>query len=217
MSVLFDYQRRRRIDLPESVLCEGKTVDSLSSLIMELHRRRSRILFTRLSAEFHALLPPAARGLLRYHGESQTAVLGGGLPERRSGSVAVVTAGTSDLRAAQEAIRTLAYLGIRSALFADLGVAGPWRLESRLPAIDRHRIIIAAAGMDAALFSVLGGRSRRPIIALPTSQGYGVATGGYAALASALASCAPGLVVVNIDNGYGAACAAARMLASRHA
>lgn len=217
MSVLFDYRRRRRIDLPESVLCEGKTLGSLSSLILELHRRRARVLFTRLSEDRHALLPPAAKSLLSYHSESHTAVLGGGLPKRHSGSVAIVTAGTSDLRAAQEAARTLAYLGIRSSLFADLGVAGPWRLESRLTAIDRHRIIIAAAGMDAALFSVLGGRSRRPIIALPTSQGYGVASGGYAALASALASCAPGLVAVNIDNGYGAACAAARMLASGNA
>ncbi|MBL8704068.1 MAG: AIR carboxylase family protein, partial [Rhodospirillales bacterium] len=107
---------------------------------------------------------------------------------------------------------TLRYYGVGVSEIADVGVAGLWRLTARLDEIRRHKVVIVAAGMDAALPSVLGGLVAAPVIAVPTSVGYGVAVGGQTALNAALASCAPGVTVVNIDNGYGAACAALRIL-----
>jgi NCAIR mutase (PurE)-related protein len=126
--------------------------------------------------------------------------------------VAIVSAGTSDGAVAWEAARTLDYLGIGHRLFEDCGVAGLWRLTERLPEINEHDVVIAVAGMDAALASVMGGLTAKPLLAVPTSVGYGVAQGGESALHSMLASCAPGVSVFNVDNGYGAACAAARIV-----
>ena len=126
--------------------------------------------------------------------------------------IGIVTAGTSDLGVAGEAARTLAFHGYAAPIIADVGVAGLWRLLERLEEIRRLRVIIAVAGMEGALFSVLAGLVAAPVIALPSSVGYGVATGGRVALEAALASCAPGLTVVNIDNGFGAACAAIGMM-----
>ena len=125
--------------------------------------------------------------------------------------IGIVCAGTSDLPVAREAQATLAFCGHTAPLIADVGVAGLWRLQDRLPEITRFKIVIAVAGMEGALFSVLAGLVRAPVIAVPTSVGYGVAEGGRAALTSALASCAPGIVTVNIDNGFGAAAAAIKM------
>ena len=121
-------------------------------------------------------------------------------------------AGTSDASVASEAARTLTFSGVKCQTIVDVGVAGLWRLEARLDEIRQADIVIAVAGMDAALVSVLGGLVAAPVIAVPTSVGYGVAAGGSAALHSSLASCAQGVTVVNIDNGFGAACAAVRML-----
>jgi NCAIR mutase (PurE)-related protein len=126
--------------------------------------------------------------------------------------VAIVCAGTSDVAVAREAARTLRYHGEVATVIADVGVAGLWRLTRRLDDIRQHPIVIVVAGMDAALPSVLGGLVAGCVIAVPTSVGYGVAAGGRAALDAVLASCAPGITVVNIDNGYGAACAALRLL-----
>jgi NCAIR mutase (PurE)-related protein len=130
----------------------------------------------------------------------------------RGAHIAIICAGTSDVAVAREAQRTLAYQGEISTLIADIGVAGLWRLTSRIEDIRAHLVLIVVAGMDAALASVAGGLFSGPIIAVPTSVGYGVAEGGHVALNAMLASCAPGLSVVNIDNGYGAACAALRLL-----
>jgi NCAIR mutase (PurE)-related protein len=123
-----------------------------------------------------------------------------------------VAAGTSDQQVATEAARTLEFSGVETNTIVDVGVAGIWRLEARLDEIRAADIVIAVAGMDAAIVSVLGGLVGAPIIAVPTSVGYGVAAGGTTALNSALASCAQGVAVMNIDNGFGAACAAIRML-----
>jgi NCAIR mutase (PurE)-related protein len=113
---------------------------------------------------------------------------------------------------AREAARTLHFLGYSHNLYEDTGVAGLWRLAGRLEEINSHQVVIVVAGLDAALASVLGGLSARPIVAVPTSVGYGLARAGESALASMLVSCAPGVSVMNIDNGYGAACAAVRIL-----
>jgi len=218
MSVIFDYLRHHRIGLPESVYCEGKDANILNDLLAELVQKASHpVLFTRLASRQLSLLDPALTGLLDYDEISLTAYLNGVFPQLEKGSVAIVAAGTSDLGVTLEAGRTLSYLGIRNTVYADVGVAGFWRLQERIEEINTHNVVIVVAGMDAALASVVGGMTDRPVIAVPTSIGYGVAKGGTAALNSMLASCASGLMVTNIDNGYGAACAAFRILRNQYA
>jgi len=212
MSILFDHSRPERIGLPETVYCQGKTVDAVASLMREhASPLASPLLFTRLAKDMFEAIPEEVRKLADYHELSRTAWTGV-LPEVKRGSAALVSAGTSDGPVLWEAARTLEYLGIRRTVFEDSGVAGLWRLAGRLDEINAHDAIIIVAGMDAALASVLGGLTPKPVIAVPTSVGYGAAEGGKAALLSMLASCAPGVAVMNIDNGYGAACAAARIL-----
>ena len=210
-SSIIDYGRRKRIGLPESIFCAGKSPEAIDRIIAKLKlRKREPFLFTRLSREKLAALKHG--GLLEYDPVSQTAFLNGTWPKLRTLSVAIVSAGTSDASVAHEAHRTLEHLGLEGKLFSDVGVAGLWRLQKRLPHINRCDVGIVVAGMDAALASVLGGLTPKPLIAVPTSVGYGVAHGGVSAMQSMLSSCAPGVTVVNIDNGYGAACAAYRML-----
>lgn len=210
--ILFDHARRARIGLPEAVFCEGKPRETLVALLRRFPRGCGEpILFTRLAPEVFAALPDDARRGYDYDAISRTA-FGERLPERAGGSVAVVSAGAADAPVAREAARTLDYLGIARTLFEDCGVAGLWRLSERLPEINAHSAVIAVAGLEGALASVLGGLTPLPVFAVPTSVGYGVARGGAAALSGMLASCAPGVAVLNIDNGYGAACAAARVV-----
>ncbi len=212
MNILFDHSRPERIGLPETVFCQGKSLEAVIQLMVE-HTApgAAPILFTRLSPEVHARIPEETRALVDYHPLSATAWTGV-LPPVKRGRVALVSAGTSDGPVLWEAARTLGYLGIAHRVFEDGGVAGLWRLATRLDEINGHDVIIIAAGMDAALASVLGGLTPRPLVAVPTSVGYGAAQGGMAALHAMLASCAPGVAVMNIDNGYGAACAAARII-----
>ena len=210
--VLFDFDRDARIGLPETVFCQGKPVETLIALLRKFARGNGHsVLFTRLSLDVFSSLPRDVRDGVDYHANSRTA-WGETLPRRGSGRVAVVSAGTSDGAVAWEAARTLRYLGIEHSLFEDCGVAGLWRLLERLPQINEHDVVIAVAGMDAALTSVLGGLTAKPLLAVPTSVGYGTVKNGESALHSMLASCAPGVSVFNVDNGYGAACAAARIM-----
>lgn len=210
--VLFDFDRNARIGLPESVFCQGKPPGTLIALLRKFARGSGHpVLFTRLSSDVVATLPQDVRDGVDYDARSGTA-WGDALPRRPAGRVAVVSAGTSDSPVATEAARTLTYLGIDHMLFEDCGVAGLWRLTGRMAKVNEHDAIIVVAGMDAALASVLGGLTAKPLLAVPTSVGYGVAKGGDSALSSMLSSCAPGVSVFNIDNGYGAACAAARIV-----
>jgi NCAIR mutase (PurE)-related protein len=209
-----DVNRGERVGLDEAIFCAGKSVSQIEAILAEARTRGARLLLTRLAAEQLQDFSADARAALAYDPLSRTAFFGAvhasaGEPVTR---VAVLSAGTSDLPAAREAQRTLAWYGEPAAEFHDVGVAGLWRLTDRLEEIRRHPVLIVAAGMDAALLSVVGGLVRGCVIGLPTSVGYGVASGGRAALDAMLASCAPGLAVVNIDNGYGAACIALRML-----
>lgn len=209
-----DWDRERRTGVPEAILCEPKTPTQIDAIIAASAGRR--LLLTRLHGPQHAALAEATRTVLDYDSLSGTAVFGGDVALADTG-VGVVAAGTSDLPVAREAVRTLAFHGHRATLLADMGVAGLWRLTERLDLLRGCRVLIAVAGMEGALFSVLTGLVEAPVIAVPTAIGYGVAAGGKAALSTALASCAPGLVVVNIDNGFGAAVAAIRILRShRH-
>lgn len=211
-SVLFDHGRAARIGLPEAVFCEGKPPHIVEELLRDFGRGQGRaVLFTRLCPTIFATFAPEVRAGVDYDPLSRTA-FGESLPARPRGRVAVVSAGTADGMVAREAARTLAYLGIEHHLYEDSGVAGLWRLSGRLDEINTHDAVIVVAGLDAALASVLGGLTPKPLFAVPTSVGYGVAAQGRAALASMLVSCAPGIGVMNIDNGYGAACAAARVV-----
>jgi NCAIR mutase (PurE)-related protein len=210
--ILFDHSRSARIGLPEAVFCEGKSRDSLLALLQEQGLdAASPILFTRLDPEVFSRLPERLREKYQYHELSGTA-FARTLPPRPEGSVAVVSAGTADGRVTWEAAKTLEYLGIRHSVYEDNGVAGLWRLTSNLDKINSYDVLIVIAGLDAALASVLGGLTARPVFAVPTSVGYGAARNGETALAGMLVSCAPGIAVLNIDNGYGAACAAARVI-----
>lgn len=207
-----DVSRAERIGLDEAIFCAGKSVDQIEAILGEARTRGARLLLTRLAAEQLHDVSAGARAALDYDPLSRTAFFGATRARAGVPRVVILSAGTSDLSAAREAVRTLAWYGEPAAEFHDVGVAGLWRLTDRLEEIRRFPVLIVAAGMDAALLSVVGGLVRGCVIGLPTSIGYGVASGGRTALDAMLASCAPGLAVVNIDNGYGAACIALRML-----
>lgn len=206
-----DHDRPDRIGMPEAVLSSAKSDAQLVAIVAELHGLARPTLLTRFSKERLELLADDVLGDIDHDDVSDTAILHGCLPDR-PGTVAVVAAGTSDQRVAREAARTLSFSGVSASEYVDIGVAGLWRLEARIDEIRAADVVIVVAGMDAALVSVVGGLVGAPVIAAPTSVGYGVAEGGNTALSSALASCAQGVTVVNIDNGFGAACAAIRIL-----
>ena len=210
--VTFDFERQRRIGLSEAVLCSGKTPAQIGEIIGLSRARSSPLLLTRLDPETVAVLAADDQAALDYDPRSHTGILGPWQPPEGEPRLAVVTAGTSDLRIAREAIRTLAFYGIVAREIADVGVAGLWRILAHEDELRRYPAVIVVAGMEGALFSVVAGMVGGLVVAVPTSTGYGVAQGGQTALHAALASCAPGLVTVNIDNGYGAACAVIRAL-----
>ncbi len=207
-----DWGRTGRTGTSEAVLCEPKSSAQIDAIIVHATEIGERLLLTRLGPRKFSRLSSRSRDALDYDAGTRTAILGGPPPARGAGRVAIVCGGTSDMAVAREALRTLAFAGETATLLADVGVAGLWRLMERLDEIRRHRVVIAVAGMEGALFSVLAGLVPCAVIAVPTSIGYGVAAGGRAALNAALASCASGLAVVNIDNGFGAAHAALRIL-----
>lgn len=209
--IKLDWERRRRLGFDEAVFCAGKSTAQLSAILDQVASAEERILLTRLGETKHAELPDIHQEALDYDPVSCTAFFGRPL-QANAGSVAVVTAGSSDVPVAAEAIRTLAFNGIAALAIHDVGVAGLWRLIERIDEIKELPVVIVVAGMDGALPSVVGGLVPGLIIAVPTSVGYGASRAGETALNAALASCAPGLVVCNIDNGYGAACAAMRVL-----
>jgi NCAIR mutase (PurE)-related protein len=207
-----DHDRTRRIGFAEAVYSASKSVDQLAEILNQSARREITLLLTRLSSAQFDALPPEYRAALDYDPVSQTAFFGQVKPPSNRAEIAVITAGTSDVPVALEAARTLRFYGYEVLTINDLGVAGIWRLFERLESLKPMSVVIVVAGMDGALPSVVAGLVSGCVIAVPTSIGYGAADGGRTALNAALASCAPGLVVVNIDNGYGAACAALRVV-----
>jgi NCAIR mutase (PurE)-related protein len=209
-----DWGRSDRTGTAEAVLCEPKSAAQIDAIVAHAAELGHRLLLTRLDERKHEALGASAHGLLDYEAASHTAVLGGLPGAGAVGRVAIVAGGTSDARVAREAARALAFQGETATLIVDVGVAGLWRLLERLDEIRRHRVVIAVAGMEGALFSVIAGLVACPVLAVPTSVGYGVGAGGRAALDAALASCASGLAVLNIDNGFGAAHVALRILAN---
>ncbi len=205
-----DSERTARIGFSEAVYCAGKSPNQIANILRSVPD--TPLLLTRLDPARFADLPEHIAARLDYDPVSRTAWHGQPATLREGRRVAVVTAGTSDLPVAREAVRTLRFSGHDAAEVTDVGVAGLWRLLRRVDELRGYAVVIVVAGMDAALPSVVAGLLPGVIIGVPTSVGYGVAVGGRAGLDAMLASCAPGLSVMNIDNGYGAACAALRVL-----
>lgn len=210
-----DPGRLARQGFPEIVYCQSKTAGQVIDNLRALAEANGRAFGTRLpadrAAEVLAALPDAS-----YDPLGRTISLGPlPHPAPDAASVALVSAGTSDLAVAEEAAATLAFLGHPVVRFNDIGVAGIHRLHARIDEIRKAHVVIVAAGMEGALPSVVGGLVSAPVVAVPTSVGYGAAFEGLAALLGMLNSCASGLTVVNIDNGFGAAMAAHRILNTR--
>jgi NCAIR mutase (PurE)-related protein len=199
-----DTQRELRVGVPEVVYCAGKSPEQVRAIADAILARGSRLLATRAGEEhFAALAGLEGRVVLdRLSRTARSPVDPEAAPKERL--VAVVTAGTSDMAVAEEAAVTAECCGARVERVYDVGVAGIHRLFSRLDSIREARAVVAVAGMEGALASVLGGLVAAPVIAVPTSVGYGASFGGLAALLAMLNSCAAGVSVVNIDNGFGA-------------
>lgn len=205
-----DLHRELRSGLPETVYGEGKQIDDLRAIAGRMLQAQGRVLVTRIRPEAAVALredfPEAV-----YHERAR--ILTCGPPhEPTGGPVAVVAAGTSDLPVAEEAAVCAAWFGHEVATHYDVGIAGLHRLVARLPEIRQASVVIAVAGMDGALPTVIASLVAAPVVAVPTSVGYGAAFGGLAPLLTMLNGCAPGLGVVNIDNGYGAAVLAHRIV-----
>jgi NCAIR mutase (PurE)-related protein len=207
--VNLDLQRQARQGFPEVVYARGKTLSQVVEAMQGLYAHHGHALATGVSAEMAAALPGAT-----YHELSGLCQMG--RMSDRPGQPAVICAGTSDLPVAEEAAQTLDYLGYKVTRLTDVGVAGIHRLMERLEELRSCDVILAVAGMEAALASVVGGLVPQPVIAVPTSIGYGTGLGGLAALMAMLNSCAAGVTVVNIDNGFGAAMAAHRLMNRPH-
>jgi NCAIR mutase (PurE)-related protein len=212
-----DHHRALRRGFGEVVFGSGKTPEQIGAIVERIATRGQAVLVTRAAPEaFHAVAQrtPAAR----YEEQARCIIVEGPHAEALDGLVTVVSAGTSDGPVAEEAAVTAAFHGARVERVHDVGVAGLHRLLDRLPVLREADVVIAVAGMEGALPSVVGGLVEAPVIAVPTSVGYGASFGGLAALLAMLNSCASGLAVVNIDNGFGAgylACSMLRMAARR--
>jgi len=202
--VRWDHDRESRTGVPEVVYGPGKTKAHLRQLF---ENEKGLRMASRLSDEQMDVL----RDLATIYPEARMAVLNP-RPKRNIPLVPVVTAGTADIPVALEAATTLEAMGVPVGTHFDVGVAGIHRLQSILPELTAARVCIVVAGMDGALAAVVAGLLRAPVIGVPTSVGTGVAQGGLVALNTMLASCSPGVAVVNIDNGFGAACLALKIL-----
>jgi NCAIR mutase (PurE)-related protein len=198
-----DTHRELRVGYPEVIFCSGKTDDQIMTIIQAMMADDVNIMATRareeLFAEVHRIYPEAV-----YHPLARIITIVKRPPEMTASYIAMVTAGTSDLPVAEEAAVTAEMFGNRVERIVDVGVAGVHRLFDKLDVIRGARVIVVAAGMEGALPSVVGGLVDKPVIAVPTSVGYGASFQGLAALLAMLNSCAGGISVVNIDNGFGA-------------
>jgi NCAIR mutase (PurE)-related protein len=206
-----DHHRALRQGLPEVILCEGKRPEQVAAILQRMRKAGSDLLATRAGPEVYRkvkrVIPRAV-----YHDAARMITLTQTAGRRRPiGNILILTAGTSDIPVAEEARVTAEMMGSRVSTAYDVGVAGLHRLlDLRDPLLDA-RVIVVAAGMEGALPSVVGGLVDRPVVAVPTGRGYGTGFGGWAALLAMLNSCAPGVAVMNIDNGFGAGVLAHRI------
>lgn len=198
-----DHHRALRRGYPEVVYGQGKTAEQVVEIVSSLKEMGQTVLVTRVGADVHAAVR-ARHPTAVFHAVPRLVVVPAGRPPRPRPGILVLSAGTSDLPVAEEAAVTAEVLGNRVERAYDVGVAGLHRLLARKVALARARVIVAVAGMEGALPSVVAGLTDCPVIAVPTSTGYGAGAGGQAALLAMLNSCAGGIGVVNIDNGFGA-------------
>ncbi|HKE15884.1 MAG TPA: nickel pincer cofactor biosynthesis protein LarB [Kofleriaceae bacterium] len=207
-----DHHRELRSGVPEVVLGEFKSAEQIAAILGALAGGGAGALATRVDADKAEAVVRQVPGA-RYHAGARLVVVEAAHPrgDRGRGVIAVMSAGTSDLPVAEEAALTAEFLGHRVARVTDVGVAGLHRVWAASEELRRCTAAIVVAGMEGALPSVVAGLLECPIVAVPTSVGYGVGLGGFAAMLTMLASCSPGIAVVNIDNGFGAAVAAARI------
>ena len=210
----FDFQRRERIGVIEAIWGEDKSVDQLSRLSEEVLSKKEVVFITRINEEKASFLLNNYKNAKFYNqancltiGENQNKI-------NTNKKVAIISGGSSDLAVTLEAKLSLEIHGVNCQSFIDVGVAGLHRLMSQLEEINKYDVLIVCAGMEGALATVVGGLLGQPIIAVPVSVGYGVSKDGETALKSMLSSCSPGIAVMNIDNGYGAAMAALRIIKS---
>lgn len=205
-----DHHRPLRTGSPEVVLGKGKTPEQIAGIVTALRGRGHPVLVTKTDASAYAAVLESSPEA-RYYELPGAIVLPLAADSPARPGTLIVTAGTADLPVAEEARLTASLMGQKAQVIADVGVAGLHRLLERLPEIQAARVIIVVAGMDAALPAVVAGLVSAPVIAVPTSTGYGASFDGLAALLSMLNSCAPGVAVVNIDNGFGAGYLAAQI------
>ena len=210
----FDFDRQNRIGIIEAIWGEHKNVDQLKKICEKVLDKNQLVFITRINFDKAKSILETYKNA-EFHREACCLIIGKNLKKLSTDKkVAIVAGGTSDLSVSLEAKLALEVHGVKSETFIDVGVAGLHRLFSNLEEINKFHVIIVCAGMEGALATVLGGLLPHPIIAVPVSVGYGVSKDGFAALNSMLASCAPGISVMNIDNGYGAAMAAMRILST---
>jgi len=198
-----DHHRHIRQGIPEVVFAKGKKEEDVVSISRAIFRKSSKLLVTKASQEIHKKLNIKTA---TFHSLSGTISANG--ERNKTGHILILSAGTSDIPVAEEAAVTATFLGSRVETVYDVGVAGIHRLVSAKKALQSARAIIVVAGMEGALPSVVGGLVDKPLIAVPTSVGYGTSLGGLTALFAMLNSCVPGIAVMNIDNGFGAGCLA---------
>lgn len=201
-----DHHRQLRQGFPEVIFCEGKTPTQVATIIEKLQNQENNILATRASIDIYNHVKnkfPQAE----WHPRSRIIIIRNGT-QKRVGSILVLSAGTSDIPVAEEAILTAEVMGSKVNSLFDVGVAGLHRLLDNLPLLQEAKVIVVVAGMEGALPSVVGGLVDKPVIAVPTSIGYGTSFSGISALLTMLNSCSSGISVVNIDNGFGAGYAA---------
>lgn len=198
-----DHHRHLRQGVPEVIFALGKTKEQVTSIARAMYKKSRSFLITKATKEIYDLLSIKSAQL---HPASGIISIGG--EKKKTGNVLVLTAGTSDIPVAEEAAVTASFLGSKVNTVYDVGVAGLHRLMSNSRYIKGARVIIVVAGMEGALPSVVGGLTDKPIIAVPTSTGYGTSLGGLTALFAMLNSCVPGIAVMNVGNGFGAGCLA---------
>jgi hypothetical protein len=200
-----DHHRELRHGIPEVIFAEGKKTDDIKTIADSMLRKSGRLLITKATKEIYKEVKTICKNYrvkIKYLEKSGVITIGE--KNVQQGLIAVLSAGTSDLPIAEEAIATANFLGSKTKMVNDVGVAGLHRLMSAKKVISEANVLIVIAGMEGALPSVIGGMTDKPIIAVPTSVGYGTSFGGITALFAMLNSCVPGIAVMNIDNGFGA-------------
>jgi len=210
--IKFDFQRRERLGLIEAIWGQDKSIDQLKRLSESVLSKNEVVFITRINSEKANYLLDLYDDA-RFYEEANCLTIGKNLNKINTNKkVAIISGGSSDLAVTLEAQLALEIYGINCQSFFDVGVAGLHRLMSQLEEINKYDVLIVCAGMEGALATVVGGLLAQPIIAVPVSVGYGVSKDGETALNSMLSSCSPGIAVMNIDNGYGAAMAALRII-----